>query len=73
MTQGTIIINGSPFSFEPGQTILEVAQANQIPIPTLCYLKDATPTGACRICVVEVKGHSTLVTACSTPAAAWMF
>lgn len=69
MTQGTIIINGSPFSFEPGQTILEVAQANQIPIPTLCYFKDATPTGACRICVVDVKGRDRLLTACSTPAA----
>ncbi len=69
MAQGTIIINGSPFEFETGQTILEVAQANRITIPTLCYLKDATPTGACRICVVEVKGASTLMTACSTPAA----
>ena len=72
MTQGTILINGSPLSFEPGQTILEIAQNNNIPIPTLCYLKGATPTGACRICVVEVKGSRTLVASCSTPAAGGM-
>ena len=69
MAQGRITINGNTFTFESGQTIIEVAQSNHIPIPTLCYLKDATPTGACRICVVEVKGYRTLVTACSTPAA----
>ena len=68
MEQGTITINGSVFSFEPGQTILQVAEDHDIPIPTLCYLKEASPTGACRICVVEVEGSDRLVTACSTPA-----
>ena len=63
-----ITINGNALSFEPGQTILEVARQNHIDIPTLCWLKGAIPTGACRICVVEVKGARSLLPSCSTPA-----
>lgn len=66
------IRRGRQITFTAGQTILEAAQANQINIPTLCHLKGAIPTGACRICVVEVKGARTLLAACSTPAAADM-
>jgi len=72
MNEQQITINGRNLTFTPGQTILEAAEANAIWIPTLCYLKGATPTGTCRICVVEVKGRPTLVTACSTPAEAGM-
>jgi len=72
MTAQLMMINGRQVSFANGQTILEVAQANQIRIPTLCHLKGSTPTGACRICVVEVHGARTLLAACSTPAAANM-
>jgi predicted molibdopterin-dependent oxidoreductase YjgC len=72
MTTQTITINGNLLSFESGQTILEVARRNRIDIPTLCHLKGATPTGACRICVVEVQGARTLLAACATPAAANM-
>ncbi len=72
MDQHQMMINGHTVSFTPGQTILEAAQAASIWIPTLCHLKGATPTGACRICVVEVEGARTLQTACSTPAAAEM-
>lgn len=68
-TQQTISINGNPFPFESGETILQVAQRNHIDIPTLCHLKGTTPTGACRICVVEVHGARTLVASCATPAA----
>ncbi len=70
--ENTIIINGQELSFEPGETILDVATRNGIYIPTLCYLRRATPTGACRICVVEVEGSKDLVPACSTPASAGM-
>ena len=69
MAQESMSINGSRFPFDPGQTILQVAETNRIRIPTLCYLKEASPTGACRICVVEVDGARSLVAACSTPAA----
>jgi len=68
MTQQKMMINGHEVLFSPGQTILEAAEAAGIWIPTLCHLKGATPTGACRICVVEVAGARTLPTACSTPA-----
>ncbi|BBO80860.1 formate dehydrogenase subunit alpha [Desulfosarcina ovata subsp. sediminis] len=68
----TLLINGNEFPFSTGETILDVATRNHIDIPTLCHLKDATPTGACRICVVEVIGSRTLLTACTTPATSGM-
>lgn len=64
-----MIIDNKPSAFEPGETILDVALRNSIFIPTLCHLKGATPTGACRICVVKVAGAANLVPACATPAA----
>ncbi len=70
--ENIITINGNELVFEPGETILEVARRNSIDIPTLCYLKGATPTGACRVCVVEVKEAKTLLTACTTPATTGM-
>ncbi len=72
MTENQVTINGNPFSIGPEDTILDVARRNSIDIPTLCYLKGATPTGACRICVVEVENARNLLPACSTPAAAGM-
>ncbi len=70
--QNIITIDNKPFLFEAGETILEVAQRNNIFIPTLCHLKGATPTGACRICIVEVKGAGELLPSCATPAASGM-
>lgn len=61
-------LNGITCEFSPGDTILEVARRNNIHIPTLCYLNGAPPTGACRICIVEVKGAPGPVASCSTPA-----
>ncbi len=66
--ENKLVINGNELRFEPGETILEVARRNDIDIPTLCHLKGATPTGACRVCVVEVEGARTLVASCATPA-----
>lgn len=68
MASRHLVLNGQKLAFSSGQTLLEVAQSNHIHIPTLCHLKGATPTGACRICVVEVEGARTLLAACSTPA-----
>jgi len=64
----TLVINGRTCPFDPGQTILEAAENAGIWIPALCHLKGATPTGACRVCVVEVEGARSLQPACSTPA-----
>ena len=71
-SENAIIINGEEFSFTSGETILEVAQRNGVDIPTLCHLKGASPTGACRICLVEVERARTLVAACAAPAAPQM-
>lgn len=68
MSKQVITINGREYGFEPGQTILEVARANDIPIPTLCHLEGTLPTGACRLCVVEVDGARSLVASCAAPA-----
>ncbi len=70
MDSGNMIgINGHEFTFFAGETILQVARRNGIEIPTLCYMKNAAPTGACRICLVEVEGARALVASCATPAA----
>ena len=63
----TLTINGVPVSGRQGMTILEVARENGIDIPTLCYLENMPPVGACRLCVVEVEGSRTLVGSCHTP------
>jgi formate dehydrogenase major subunit len=68
----TFTLNGRTVPFKPGQSILEAAAENGVHIPTLCYLKGLTPSGACRICLVEVKGARTLMASCSTPVTAEM-
>ncbi|RJQ76697.1 MAG: 4Fe-4S dicluster domain-containing protein [Desulfobacteraceae bacterium] len=70
--QPSLFMNGREVTFENGESILEVARRLQIDIPTLCHLKGTTPTGACRICVVEVEGARTLLASCATPAAPGM-
>ena len=60
-------INGIPVEVPTGSTILQAAKAVQIEIPSLCYLKDINCIGACRICVVEIKGRKGLVAACVYP------
>ncbi|MBQ6222368.1 MAG: iron hydrogenase small subunit [Solobacterium sp.] len=60
-------INGINVTAESGQTILEAARNAGIYIPTLCYLKGITKSGACRVCLVEVKNGRTLLSACTTP------
>ena len=60
-------VNGAPVSVPKGSTILEAARSAGIKIPTLCYLKDINAIGACRVCVVEVKGARSLVASCVYP------
>lgn len=62
-----IKINGIAYEVAAGSTILEAAHSVGIEIPTLCYLKEINAIGACRVCVVEVKGARGLVTACVYP------
>ncbi len=72
MSNIALTMNDTPVSGRAGQTILEVARENGIDIPTLCYLEDLPPVGACRLCVVEVEGSRTLVGSCHTPIAEGM-
>jgi bidirectional [NiFe] hydrogenase diaphorase subunit len=62
----TLVIDGQEVSAVRGQTILEVARENDIQIPTLCHLEGLSDVGACRICVVEIKGSNKLFPACVT-------
>ncbi|MBN1368202.1 MAG: (2Fe-2S)-binding protein [Dehalococcoidales bacterium] len=65
-----ITIDGRELEFKEGQTILQVAQENNIYIPTLCYNEAVKAYGACRLCIVEVerRGRRRLVTSCLYPA-----
>ena len=60
-------INNIPVSVPEGTTVLEAARNAGIKVPSLCYLKEVNEIGACRICVVEVKGARSLVASCVYP------
>lgn len=67
MADVNIKINGRDYTVPAGSTILEAARMAGIEIPTLCFLKEINEIGACRICVVKVKGARSLVAACVFP------
>ena len=62
-----LTINNRKIQAAPGTTILAAAEAAGEKIPTLCYIKELFPTGACRMCVVEVKGKPALIPSCAFP------
>lgn len=64
-----VTINGKEIITEKGKTILQIAEANGIEIPTLCYIEEIKPYGACGLCTVEVEGIPKLLRACSAVAA----
>ena len=63
----TLTINGQSVTVPQDYTVLQAARQAGIDIPTLCYLKDINEIGACRMCLVEVKGARALATACVYP------
>lgn len=63
----SLLIDGKRVDAEPSQTILQAAQKMGIHIPTLCHDPRLAPTGACRMCIVEVEGARSLVASCATP------
>ena len=65
----TVTIDGKKCVGTQGQTILEIASANGITIPTLCFMKKLSPWGGCRMCIVEIAGSPKAVPSCATPAA----
>jgi bidirectional [NiFe] hydrogenase diaphorase subunit len=62
----TLKIDGRDCSARAGDTVLEVAQENDIFIPTLCHMDGLADVGACRLCLVEIKGSNKLLPACVT-------
>lgn len=63
----TIEVNDRQIEAQEGEMLLSVLQREGLNIPTLCNLKNLTPTGACRMCVVEVEGARSLVASCAYP------
>lgn len=68
----TLKLNGQPYPFNPGATILEAAQQNGVRIPSLCNHPELKPAGMCRMCLVEVEGLRGFQTACTTKASEGM-
>jgi len=64
MTVRTLVIDGRPVSATEGETILQLCREHAIPLPTLCFLEGLSAVGACRLCLVEVKGSPRLQAAC---------
>jgi len=67
MDKITLTIDGKRISVNKDATVFQAAKAAGISIPNLCYRDDLKPTGACRICLVEVEGARTLLPSCSYP------
>lgn len=63
-----LLIDKKPIEVQEGTTILDAAAHAGIPIPSLCYLKGINEIGACRVCIVEVKGKDKLLPACNNMA-----
>ena len=61
-----LMINGQEVTVKEGTSIMDAAEKVGIHIPHLCYLRGLNEIGACRVCVVEIKGMKKLVTACNT-------
>ncbi len=62
-----IKINGREYQVDKNATVLEACRAANINIPTLCFMKDINAIGACRLCLVEIKGARSYAAACVQP------
>ncbi len=62
-----ITVNGKKLRARKGDFLLDICKDNGIRVPTLCSLEGFAPTGACRLCVVEIEGYEDLIPACSFP------
>jgi len=68
----TIEVNGRPIAAKKGEMLIAALDRAGIKVPTLCYMKDRFPTGACRMCVVEIEGQKGLIPSCAYPVAEGM-
>jgi bidirectional [NiFe] hydrogenase diaphorase subunit len=62
----TLTLDGRPVSARAGETLLELCREHGVRLPTLCHLDGLSDVGACRLCLVEVKGAARLQPACTT-------
>jgi len=62
-----IEINGHAFEAQEGEMLLSAIRRIGLNVPTLCFLEGLPPSGACRMCVVEVEGQRNLVPSCAFP------
>ncbi len=60
-----VTIDGTELAGSPGQSILDLALENNIEIPNLCHDPRLTPTGSCRMCLVEVEGQNQPIASCT--------
>ena len=67
MSTVKVKVNGMEVECSANDTVLEAARLAGVDIPTLCYMRDIAPIGACRMCVTEVSGARGLVAACAYP------
>ncbi|HEX5372978.1 MAG TPA: 2Fe-2S iron-sulfur cluster-binding protein [Aquabacterium sp.] len=65
-TRPTFLLDGQPIPFEPGQTVMQAAQAAGVYIPHLCHHADFEPIGSCKVCSVRIQGR--VATSCTWPA-----
>jgi len=68
----TIDVNGRSVEVKAGEPLLAALERAGVKVPTLCWLRDRAPSGACRMCVVEVEGQGALVPSCAFPASPGM-
>ena len=68
MSEITLTINDKQVKGETGDSVLDICEANNINVPTLCHHKGLTDVGACRMCLVEIEKERKPVPACTYPA-----
>jgi NADH-quinone oxidoreductase subunit G/NADP-reducing hydrogenase subunit HndD len=67
-----MVVDGRAIEAKEGETILSALKREGIHVPTLCHMEGLSPSGACRMCIVEMEGAPNFVPACSFPVAAGM-
>ena len=64
----TLQVNGKPVEAKEGEMVLDALKRAGVNVPTLCHMDGLFPSGACRMCVVEVEGQRNLLPSCACPA-----
>ncbi|MCF7957485.1 MAG: [FeFe] hydrogenase, group A [Phycisphaerae bacterium] len=62
-----IEVDNKTIEANQGEMILDALERSGITVPTLCHMKDKFPSGACRMCMVELDGANGLIPSCAFP------